>query len=46
MKEIFEEYGKTIIAAVSSALLIGFATAFLSSGEAFETILLFSQNIC
>lgn len=46
MREVFEEYGKTIIAAVSSALMIGFATAFLSAGQAFDAILLFSQNIC
>lgn len=46
MREIFEEYGKMIIAAVSSVMLIGFATAFLNAGEAFEAILLFSRNIC
>lgn len=46
MREVFEEYGKMIIAAVSSVMLIGFAAAFLSAGKAFEAIWFFSQNIC
>lgn len=46
MKEVFEEYGKLIIAAVSSVLLVGFAAAFLTAGQAFEMIFAFSQSIC
>ncbi len=46
MKEVFEEYGKVVIAAVSSVLLVGFAAVFLTAGQAFEMILAFSQGIC
>ncbi len=46
MRQIFEEYGNVALAAASSVLLIGFATAFLTQGKAFEAILLFSQSIC
>ena len=46
MKEVFEEYGKMIIAVVSSVLLVGFAAAFLTTGQAFEMIFAFSQSIC
>ncbi len=46
MREIFEEYGRVMAAAVSSVLLIGFAAAFLSQGELFEVISIFSQSIC
>lgn len=46
MREVFEEYGKIILAAVTSVTLIGFATAFLSVGEVFEAILCFSKSIC
>lgn len=46
MREVFEEYGKMIIAAVASITLIGFAAALLTTGHAFEAILRFSQQIC
>lgn len=46
MREVFQEYGKVIIAAVSSALLLGFAAAFLTGGQAFDAISIFSQSIC
>lgn len=46
MREVFEEYGKVIVAAASSVLLIGFATAFLTAGQAFDAIFVFSQGIC
>lgn len=46
MRQIFEEYGNVALAVASSVLLIGFATAFLTQGKAFEAILLFSQSIC
>lgn len=46
MRDVFEEYGKVISAAVSSILLIGFAAAFLMTGEIFDAILFFSQRIC
>ncbi len=46
MREVFEEYGKMIIAAVTSVLLVGFAATFLTAGQAFEMIFAFSQSIC
>ncbi len=46
MREVLEEYGKLIIAAVTSVLLVGFASAFLTTGQAFEAIKIFSQSIC
>jgi len=46
MRQILEEYGNVAIAAAGSVLLIGFATAFLTQGKAFEAILMFSQSIC
>ena len=46
MREVLEEYGRIIIATVASILLIGFAAVFLTKGQVFEAILLFSQSIC
>ena len=46
MRELFEEYGKTVLATVSSALLIGISTAFITDGQIFDVIRTFSQNIC
>lgn len=46
MREVFEEYGKVMVAAVTSVLLVGFAAAFLTTGQAFEVLKMFSQNIC
>ncbi|MEY8391763.1 hypothetical protein AALA98_10370 [Lachnospiraceae bacterium 45-W7] len=46
MREIFEEYGKTVVAASASVLLIGFAAVFLTQGQVFEVIRIFSQSIC
>ncbi len=46
MREVFEEYGKVVVASVSSLMLIGFAAAFLATGQVFDVILAFSQHIC
>lgn len=46
MREVLGEYGKVILAAAASVLLIGFAAAFLTTGQAFEAIMVFSQSIC
>lgn len=46
MREVFEEYGKVIVASVSSVVLVGFAAAFLMTGQVFDAISAFSQQIC
>lgn len=46
MREVFEEYGKVIVASVSSVMLIGFGAAFLMTGQVFDVIFAFSQHIC
>jgi len=46
MREVFAEYGKVIAATVSSVLLVGFAAAFLTTGQVFEAIIIFSKSIC
>lgn len=46
MREVFEEYGKMVLAVIAAALLLGFTTTFLTDGQFFEAIQAFSQSIC
>ncbi len=46
MREVFEEYGKVVIAAAASMMLIGFATVLFVNGQVFDAIRIFSQSIC
>ncbi len=46
MREVFEEYGKIIVASSASVLLIGFAAEFLTQGQIFDAICIFSKSIC
>ena len=41
MREVFEEYGKVVIASVSSVILIGFTATFLTTGQVFDAITAF-----
>ncbi len=46
MREIFEEYGKVVMAATVSMMLIGFGTVIFTNGQVFDAIRAFSQSIC
>lgn len=46
MREVFEEYGKTVLAVIAAALLISTTTVFLMDGQFFDAIWEFSQRIC
>ena len=46
MREVFEEYGKMVIAVIAAALLLGFTTIFLTEGQFYEAIQMFSLSIC
>lgn len=46
MREVFEEYGKLMLASLSSVMLVGFAAAFLATGQVFDIISAFSTHIC
>ncbi len=44
MKELFDEYGNMALAAAASVMLIGFA--FLTEGQLFDVLQMFSKSIC
>lgn len=46
MRELLEQYGKTVLAAAASALLIGISAAFFTNGQMFDVLHTFSQMIC
>lgn len=46
MREVFEEYGNVVIAVAASILIIGLSAVFLTQGQVFDAIRMFSQSIC
>lgn len=46
MKELFDEYGNVALAAAASVMLIGFAATFLTEGQLFDVLQMFSKSIC
>lgn len=46
MKEIFDEYGSTIIGTVAAALLLLLVIKLAFGGDIYRAILEFSRSIC
>lgn len=46
MKEIFDEYGSTIIGTAAGALILLLAIGLAFGGDIYQAILAFSKSVC